>query len=241
MEDTAQFTSVLSARVPRFADLLPQARRALGRFALAGLLPIATFYVLFRLFGPTAGIAGGMAMSLLALAVQLRRIGRVDPIVVVPMAVILVQGTAALLLDSVQLYLAAPSVENTLWGLVLVGSVIVRRPLVRVIARELGLIPSAYSGTAAISGAFGQVTLAWGLAAFLKAGVRLWLLYTLPLEAFLVVVTVFHLALNGAMVAFSFWWPLRAARGQEPRGAEGSQSSVGAGSREADELLAPGS
>jgi intracellular septation protein A len=218
-EAAAQFSTGLPARVPRFADLLPRARRALGRFALAGLLPIASFYILFRLFGPTAGIAGGMGMSLLALAVQLRRLGRVDPIVVVPMAVILIQGSAALLLDSVQLYLAAPSVENTLWGVVLVGSVVARRPLVRVIARELGLIPSTYASSATVSKAFGQVTLAWGLAAFLKAGVRLWLLFALPLEAFLVVATIFHLALNSAMVAFSFWWPLRAARtsgGGEP-------------------------
>jgi hypothetical protein len=223
-EVAAQFSTGLPARVPRFADLLPQARRALGRFALAGLLPIASFYILFRLFGPTAGIAGGMGMSLLALAVQLRRLGRVDPIVVVPMAVILIQGSAALLLDSVQLYLAAPSEENTLWGVVLVGSVVVRRPLVRVIARELGLIPSTYTSSATVSKAFGQVTLAWGLAAFLKAGVRLWLLFALPLEAFLVVATIFHLALNSAMVAFSFWWPLRAARtgrSQEPGAAWG--------------------
>jgi Protein of unknown function (DUF3159)/Intracellular septation protein A len=226
MEEAAPLSPGLAARVPRFADLLPQGRRALGRFALAGLLPIVTFYVLFRLFGPTAGIAGGMAMSLLALAVQLRRIGRVDPIVVVPMAVIFVQGTAALLLDSVELYLAAPAVENILWGVVLVGSVLVRRPLVRVIARELGLIPSTYSSTAAISRAFGQVTLVWGLAAFLKAAVRLWLLFTLPLEAFLVVVTVFHLALNSALVAFSFWWPLRAARSSE---AGSGQWAVGSG------------
>jgi hypothetical protein len=104
------------AAVPRFAELVPSIRAALGRFVLAGLAPILTFYVLFRTAGPTAGIAGGMALSLFALAVQAWRLRRLDPIVVAPMLVILIQGSAAVLLDSVELYLAAPAVENGLWG-----------------------------------------------------------------------------------------------------------------------------
>jgi hypothetical protein len=44
--------------------------------------------------------------------------------------------------------------------------------------------------------------------------VRLWLLALLPIEAFLVAVTLFHLALNGAMLALSFWWPMRAVSQQ---------------------------
>jgi intracellular septation protein A len=198
---------------PRFADLVPAARAALGRFLLAGLLPILAFYVLLQLGGPVVGILGGMGTSLAALLIQLKRLGRLDPVVAVPMAVILIQGSAAVALGSVELYLAAPSVENTLWGVALVGSVLLRRPLVRVIAGELGLIPAAYAGAKPVERALGQVTLAWGLLAFVKAGVRLWLLVQLPLETFLISVTIFNQVANGATVAFSFWWCLRAARG----------------------------
>jgi intracellular septation protein A len=181
---------------------------------MAGLLPILTFYVLFKAAGATAGIAGGVTVSLIALVIQLRRLGRLDPIVLVPMAVIGIQGPAALILDSVELYLAAPSVENALWGIVLVSSVAARRPLVRVIARELNLVPAGYERSATLGRALGFVTLAWGIAAFAKAGVRLWLLLLLPLEAFLLAITAFNLVLNGTMVAFSFWWPLRAVRAE---------------------------
>jgi intracellular septation protein A len=215
--------------IPRFSDLLPSAQRALGRFAVAGLLPILTFYVLFKVAGATAGIAGGMTVSLIALVIQLRRLGRLDPVVLVPMAVIAIQGTAALVLDSVELYLAAPSVENALWGIVLVGSVAARRPLARVIARELNLVPLGYERSATVGRALGLVTLAWGIAAFAKAGVRLWLLVLLPLEAFLLAITVFHLVLNGTMVAFSFWWPLRAVKAESRAPSPSAPSPAGRG------------
>jgi hypothetical protein len=61
----------------------------------------------------------------------------------------------------------------------------------------------------------------WGLGAYTKAGVRLWLLALLPIEAFLVAVTLFHVTLNGAMLALSFWWPIRAVSKQ--RSAIGNQ------------------
>ena len=200
--------------MPRFRDLLPSTKVALGRFSLAGLLPLATFYLLFRTWGPIAGIAGGMAVSLSALAIQAWRLRRVDPIVVVPMIVIAVQGSLAVAMGSIELYLAVPVVENALWGTALVVSVALKRPLIRVIARELDLVPAAYAHSAALDRALDQLTLAWALAAFVKAAVRLWLLQTLALEPFLVTITIFNLTVNGGLLAASLWWPLRQARAE---------------------------
>ena len=195
-----------------FKELVPPARLALGRFVLAGVLPVLTFYVLLRRIGPHAGIAGGMAVSVIALGVQFARMKRLDPVVLVPLFVIIFQGSAALLLNSVDVYLAAPALENFLWGVALVGSALMRRPLISVIARELGFIPSFRTMPSSVSLALGRVTLAWGLAAFVKAIVRLWLLMVLPLELFLVTITLLSFGLNVVLVAFSFWLPLRVAR-----------------------------
>ncbi len=49
-----------------------------------------------------------MAVSLTVLGIQAYRIRRLDPIVLVPMVIILVQGLLASLTGSVELYLAAP-------------------------------------------------------------------------------------------------------------------------------------
>ncbi len=202
------------ADLPRLSELLPRLQAAGNRFALGGAAPILTFYALYRLFGPTAGIAGGMAVSLVALAIQARRLGRLDPVVLVPMAVILVQGSLAIAFDSVETYLLAPAVENVCWGIGLLGSWLLRRPLVPVVARELALIPTRYVDSPGVHRALGHVTLAWAVIAFVKAAARVWLLQMLTLEAFLAAVTVFNMVVNGATLALSFWWTVRAAKAE---------------------------
>jgi len=94
----------------------------------------------------------------------------------------------------------------------LIGSVIARRPLVPVIARELDVIPHRVAHSASLRRSLELLTVAWGLAAFAKAGVRIWLLTTLPLESFLIAVTVAVAAINIAMLALSVWLPFRMVR-----------------------------
>jgi intracellular septation protein A len=198
--------------IPRFKEVLPSLHRALYRFLGAGVLPVVCFYVGFKTAGPLAGILAGMAASLVALGVQALRLRRLDPVGVLPVVVIVAQGTIAALADSTTIYLAAPAVEATIWGIVLIGSVIARRPLVPFIARELGVVPSTLSGSLSLSRSLELLTLAWGIAAFAKAGIRIWLLATLPLEAFLIAITVAMAAINVLMLAVSVWLPFRMVR-----------------------------
>lgn len=204
-----------SGGIPRLREVLPALRSGVVRFLVAGVLPVAAFYLALRAWGPVPGIAAGMAASVGVLAVQAYRLGRLDPIVLVPMLVILVQGSVAALTGSVEVYLAAPAVEGCIWGVVLIGSSALRRPLVPLIAREIGVIPSQLAASARLRRALELLTLAWGLAAFAKAGLRLWLLSALPLEAFLVAVTLGIGAINVLMLAVSVWLPYRMVR-QEP-------------------------
>jgi intracellular septation protein A len=199
-------------RLPRFREVWPSLRRAFFRFIGAGVLPIICFYLGFRLAGPVPGILAGMVASLLALAVQAWRLRRLDPVGVLPMAVILVQGSIAGLAGSTEIYLAAPAVEAVIWGVVLIGSVIARRPLVPLIARELGVVPRSLTESAGLHRALGILTFAWGIAALAKAAIRIWLLVTLPLEAFLIAITVAIAVINLAMLAISVWLPFRVLR-----------------------------
>ncbi len=199
-------------RLPRFKEVWPSLRRALLRFGGAGVLPVICFYVGFRIAGPVPGILAGMAASLLALSVQAWRLRRLDPIAVLPMAVILVQGTIAGLAGSAEIYLAAPAVEAAIWGIILIGSVIARRPLVPLIARELGVVPRSLAESVGLRRALAILTVAWGVAAFAKAGIRIWLLMILPLEAFLIAITITIAAINLSMLALSVWLPFRMVR-----------------------------
>jgi intracellular septation protein A len=211
--------------LPRFGEVLPRLKRALLRFAGAGVVPIVVFYVGYRLGGPLAGILAGMVAALVALAVQAWRLGRLDPIVLVPMAIIVAQGTIAAVAGSVELYLAAPAVEALIWGVVLIGSVVARRPLVPLITRELDIVPSRIADSLDLRRALELLTLLWGLASFAKAAIRLWLLATLPLEAFLIAVTLALLVVNAAMLAISVWLPFRMVRAAPSARTDGSASA----------------
>ena len=200
---------------PRLAEVLPALKRGVLRLLSAGILPIVSFYLGYRLYGPVIGILTGMAVSLTVLSIQAYRIRRLDPIVLVPMLIILVQGTLASVTGSVELYLAAPAVEAMIWGVVLVGSVILKRPLVPMIARELGVVPKRFLASAGLQQSMELLTIAWGVAAFLKAALRLWLLTWLPIEPFLIAVTVGIGAINVVMLALSVWLPMLMVR-REP-------------------------
>jgi intracellular septation protein A len=201
---------------PRLAEVLPPLKRGAVRFLGAGVVPVASFYIAFRLGGPLAGIVTGMSVSLLALSVQALRLRRLDPVVLVPVVVILVQGLLAMLTGSIELYLASPAVEALIWGVVLIGSALLRKPLVPLIARELGVIPARFSESIGLRRSLEHLTLAWGLAAFCKAGLRIYLLTLLPLEEFLIAVTVGMAAINVVMMGLSVWLPLMMVR-REPR------------------------
>jgi len=92
------------------------------------VIPVVMFYIGFRLGGPVVGILVGMTVSLTVLAIQAYRLRRLDPIVVVPMLVILANGSLGVVTGSVELYLAAPALEAVVWGCILIGSVLLRRP-----------------------------------------------------------------------------------------------------------------
>jgi hypothetical protein len=193
-------------------DVMPRLQRGVGRVALAMVLPLAVFYLLLRVVGPTSAIAGGMATSLLVLGIRLRSARRADPMVLVPMAIVLVQGGLAIAFDSVELYLAAPAFENIIWGVVSLGSVALGRPLGLLVVRELQLVPDSHSESSELPSALRVITIVWGLASFGKGALRLFLLNALPLEAFLVLIWVSGQIINGALISFSVWWTLRALR-----------------------------
>jgi hypothetical protein len=202
--------------IPRLAEVLPSLRRAGMRFVSAGAVPLVAFYVAFRLGGPIVGIVTGMAVSLTVLSIQAYRLRRLDPIALVAMVLIVANGTLGVATGSVEVYLAAPAVEAMIWGCVLIGSVLLKRPLVPLVARELGIVPSRFAESVGMLRSLEMLTVAWGVAAFVKAGLRLWLLTMLPLEVFLIAVTVANTGVNVMMAGFSVWLPFMMFR-REPK------------------------
>ena len=197
---------------PPLKSVLLSLRTALTRFALVGVSPIVAFYVAFRLWGPVNGMVAGTVTATVALLIQASRTRRFDPIGIVPIAAVLIQGGVGIAFQSVDLYLAAPALEMALWGAVLLGSVALGRPIVMLAASELNLLPATARRTPAMVRAFSTVTLVWGVVSFVKAATRLSLLAALPLEVFLVTNTVVITGINVLLLSFSVWYPLRVTR-----------------------------
>jgi len=191
---------------------MPLIRRALVRFALVGMTPIVAFYIAYRMLGPIEAIVAGTATATIALTVQAIRLRRLDPVGIVPIGAVLIQGLAGIVFQSVDLYLAAPALETSLWGVVLLGSVIVGRPLILLAATELGLLPTSLRRLSKVRRAFRQLTITWGLMSFVKAVTRLYLLDALPLEAFLIVNTIVVTSMNVVLLGGSVWYVARVAR-----------------------------
>jgi intracellular septation protein A len=120
---------------------LPSVKRALVRFAFVGMTPIVAFYLVYRMLGPIEGMLAGTATATVALGIQAIRMRRFDPVGLVPIGAVLIQGGVGIAFQSVDLYLAAPALETSLWGVVLLGSVLVGRPLILLVANELELLP----------------------------------------------------------------------------------------------------
>jgi intracellular septation protein A len=188
----------------------------MARFAFVGMTPIVAFYVAYRMVGPIEGILAGTVTATLALSVQAVRLRRLDPVGIVPIGAVLIQGAVGIAFQSVDLYLAAPAIETSLWGVALLGSVVVGRPLILLAANELQLLPVSLRRLTSVRRAFGQLTVIWGLMSFVKAATRLYLLDTLPLEAFLITNTVVVTSMNLVLLSGSIWFVARAARGQVP-------------------------
>lgn len=205
--------------------VLPFLLRAMARFAFVGMTPIIAFYVAYRTLGPIEGILAGTATATLALIIQAVRLRRLDPVGIVPIGAVLIQGAAGVAFQSVDLYLAAPALETSLWGVALLISVAIGRPLILLAANELELLPISLRGLKDVRRAFRQLTVVWGVMSFAKAATRLYLLDALPLEAFLITNTVVVTSMNLVLLGGSIWYVSRAAR-RESSGARLTPFSV---------------
>ena len=125
----------------------------------------------------------------------------------------LIQGGVGIAFQSVDLYLAAPALETSLWGVVLLGSVLVGRPLILLVANELELLPSSIRGIPTVRHASRELTVCWGLLAFLKAGSACSCWTFCLWSCFLIANSVVITSMNALMLLFTMWWVARAARG----------------------------
>ena len=184
------------------------------QFILGALVPISLFYVFHRFEQPLAGalLAIGWSISLLGFTYWRSRRIELFPGLAIPIIAIELVGT--LITRNPAFYLASAAIENALWGLVFLGSILISRPLIQVFAEllnpglgsqefleQLELSPQLYRS------AWQIITAAWGIVALSKAMILVFSQLWLPIETFLIIRTASGIPVMVLMLFLSYRFP----------------------------------
>jgi intracellular septation protein A len=184
------------------------------QFILGALVPISFFYVFHRFEQPLTGalLAIGWSVSLLVVTYWHSRRIELFPGLAIPIIAIELVGT--LITRNPDFYLASAAIENVLWGLVFLGSILMPRPLIQIFAEllnpglgsqefldQLKLSPQLYRS------AWQILTAAWGIVALSKAMILVFSQLWLPIETFLIVRTASGIPVMVLMLFLSYRFP----------------------------------
>ena len=181
---------------------------------LGALVPITIFYTLHRLGQPMTGalLAIGWSIGLLVIKDWRSRSIELFPALAIP--IVLVELIGTLITRNPDFYLAAAAIDNVLWGLLFLGSLLLTRPLIQIFAELLnpGLGSQDFlrhfeMPVQLYRSAWKILTVIWAGVNFLKAIVLILSQLKLPLEAFIIVRTASGLPVLVLMLIFSYRFP----------------------------------
>jgi intracellular septation protein A len=181
---------------------------------LGALVPITIFYTLHRLGQPMTGalLAIGWSIGLLVIKYWHSRSIELFPALAIP--IVLVELIGTLITRNPDFYLAAAAIDNVLWGLLFLGSLLLTRPLIQIFAELLnpGLGSQDFlrhfeMPVQLYRSAWKILTVIWAGVNFLKAIILILSQLKLPLEAFIIVRTASGLPVLILMLIFSYRFP----------------------------------
>jgi intracellular septation protein A len=176
------------------------------------------FYVGFKLHGLVLGVALASAWSLLAYTWE-RRHGRPGVAARIGLGIALIQAIVGLASRSAVGYFAPPVAANAIYGLAFLVSVAMGRPLAGVFARELYPASDERRRLPGVHRAFVRISLAWGVYLLARSALRLVVLLEFSIDVYVAVNIATAAPITIVLMAWSFWYGLRAIRYASQEGA----------------------
>ena len=173
-----------------------------------GLLPIAAFYLGWRLSGLTAGMVAAAVVSLTVYAYE-RRAGRDGLLVRLSLGFVAVQTVVGLISDSATAYLATPVLANAAWGLAFLGSVAIKRPLAGTLACAWYPFPPAFRETPEFKHVYGVESVVWGIYLLARCALRLAVLLSAGVGGYVLIVFLTGTPVTFGLVVWSIWYAVR--------------------------------
>ncbi len=184
----------------------------LKQFIVGALVPIALFYLFHRLGKPLTGalLASGWGIGVASITYIFFKNTNLFAALSVPFSLIELIGIIVTL--SPNFYLAWPAIDKTLWGLIYLGSVLLSRPLILILAQAMGMFPKSkeigeFSNSDLFRSAWTILTIIWGIVHLIVSALLISSQIWLPLEVFLMIRTFSGAPLLAVLLTFSFWFP----------------------------------
>jgi intracellular septation protein A len=186
--------------------------RGASDFVLGTVLPVGSFYLLYRLFSFPVAVLAVLVWTACVFTWHYWRTRTLDVFSLTTLVLACIKASAGVASGDVRLYLVWPSLENLFWAGVFLCSALLGRPLLGMYAQRLYPIPSDVSRSAEFQHGFLGASIAWALVSLLRASLRLWLVMNLAVGVFLLVDSVIGWPVYAVLIWFSAWYPLRVLR-----------------------------
>jgi hypothetical protein len=205
----ATMEPILRPMTPTPLELPPLrtlARHALPRVIEGAVVPTLLFVTLLRLGGPAWAIAGGLIWSSLVIGSRVARGRRVPTILLIGLGALALRTALALAAGSSFVYFLQPTLGTATVGCVLLASALAGRPFILRFARDFCPIPDDAMEHGHLRRFFLGISVVWGVAQLLNAGLTLWLLTSQSLGTFVVMRTTVAYTLTGTAIAITVLW-----------------------------------
>jgi hypothetical protein len=179
-------------------------QRGLPQFGVESIVPVVVFYGAWKVTGLAGAVVCATLLSLAIAGWQLRA-NRGGALALATAVFVVIQALVALAAHSATVYLAQPVVLSACWGIVYLGSALVRRPLIGVFANAWYPFPPAFRASAPYRREFGMQSVVWGVYCLARAGLRLAVLLGSGVGSFVLVSVVTGAPILIALVFWGIW------------------------------------
>jgi intracellular septation protein A len=163
---------------------MPAPRRLLRDVSVhlgeAVVVPLALFYVVLVTVGMTGALAAALAWAYAAIVVRLLRRERPSALLVVGTVFATARVGITALSGSAVVYFLQPALTTVLFGLALLLTVALDRPLIQRLAHEFCPLPPHVLRTASLRRFFQRLSLLWAAVLLCNSALTLLLLVTIP-------------------------------------------------------------
>lgn len=188
------------------ADLLRGGGR---RIAADGAGPAIAFLIGYRASGLGLGIALAVAVAVAAWA-NARRQGRTGLLVWLTLAMVLLQGAIGLISGDAKGFFAPQLVTGAVWGIAMIGSVLIGRPLVGVFAKELFAFPEEVRRSDEFRRVNSVISLVFGVTMLGRVAIRFVQLRSGSIDGFVLVTLITGFPVTFVTIAWGLWYSKRA-------------------------------